>query len=97
DGGITSGLQEDHLCHATPAALKALDIIENTTRVLAIELLAAAQAYDLQADGASRAAPTDALWRHVRERVPVYRDDRPLADDIAIAAGIVASVPPPVM
>jgi histidine ammonia-lyase len=26
--------------------------------------------------------------------VPVYRDDRPLAEDIAIAAGIVAGVPP---
>ncbi|WP_201320146.1 aromatic amino acid lyase, partial [Burkholderia sp. E168m30] len=86
--------QEDHLCHATPAALKALDIIENTTRVLAIELLAAAQAYDLQPGETGRAASTDALWRHVRERAPAYHDDRPLADDIAIAAGIVAGVPP---
>ncbi|CAG9246842.1 Histidine ammonia-lyase [Burkholderia diffusa] len=94
DGGITSGLQEDHLCHATPAALKALDIIENATRVLAIELLAAAQAYDLQANGAAPAPSTDALWRYVRERVPAYHDDRPLADDIAIAAGIVAGEPP---
>ena len=41
-----------------------------------------------------RAASTDALWRHVRERAPAYHDDRPLADDIAIAAGIVAGVPP---
>ncbi|KWA23241.1 HAL/PAL/TAL family ammonia-lyase [Burkholderia territorii] len=94
DGGITSGLQEDHLCHATPAALKALDIIENATRVLAIELLAAAQAYDLQANGAAPALSTEALWRHVRERVPAYHDDRPLADDIAIATGIVAGEPP---
>ena len=93
DGGITSGLQEDHLCHATPAALKALDIIENTTRVLAIELLAASQAYDLQENEASRAAPTDA-WRYVRDRVPAYQDDRPLADDIASAAAIVAGIPP---
>ncbi|GBH26947.1 aromatic amino acid ammonia-lyase [Burkholderia vietnamiensis] len=96
DGGITSGLQEDHLCHATPAALKALDIIENATRVLAIELLAAAQAYDLQAGNTGRAASTDALWRHVRERVRAYRDDRPLADDIAMAAAIVAGPPLPV-
>ncbi|MFP3608267.1 aromatic amino acid lyase, partial [Paraburkholderia sp. SIMBA_053] len=47
DGGITSGLQEDHLCHATPAALKALEIVDNAGRIVAIELLAAAQAYDL--------------------------------------------------
>src|SRR6201996_2907049 len=54
DGGITSGLQEDHLCHATPAALKALEIVDNTGRIVAIELLAAAQAYDLQSVDAPR-------------------------------------------
>ncbi|KWE92666.1 histidine ammonia-lyase [Burkholderia ubonensis] len=97
DGGITSGLQEDHLCHATPAALKALDIIENATRILAVELLAAAQAYDLQPHAARRAAPTDGLWRRVRERIPTYRDDRPLADDIAAAAALVAGSPPPAL
>ena len=36
DGGITSGLQEDHLCHATPAALKALEIVDNAGRIVAI-------------------------------------------------------------
>ncbi|AIO69700.1 HAL/PAL/TAL family ammonia-lyase [Burkholderia oklahomensis] len=97
DGGITSGLQEDHLCHATPAALKALDIIENATRVLAIEWLAAAQAYDLQPDDLRRAAHTDALLQRVRERIALYRDDRPLADDISAAAQIIASSMPPVL
>ncbi|WP_133670902.1 aromatic amino acid ammonia-lyase [Burkholderia pseudomallei] len=96
DGGVTSGLQEDHLCHATPAALKALDIIENATRVLAIELLAAAQAYDLQPGDARRAALTDTVWRRLRGRVPSYRDDRPLADDIAAAATLLADAAPPV-
>ncbi len=42
DGGITSGLQEDHLTHATPAALKALQILDNAEHILAIELLAGA-------------------------------------------------------
>lgn len=96
DGGITSGLQEDHLCHATPAALKALDIIENATRVLAIELLAAAQAYDLQPGDARRAALTDTVWQRLRGRVPSYCDDRPLADDIAAAAALLADAAPPV-
>ena len=68
DGGITSGLQEDHLCHATPAALKALEIIDNAGRIVAIELLAAAQAYDLQTGDVSRAPYTDSLWRSVRQR-----------------------------
>jgi histidine ammonia-lyase len=89
DGGITSGLQEDHLAHATPAAAKLLGIVENTEAILAIELLAAVQAYDLAAEGPARApnaparAPaTDAAYRRVRRIVSLYRDDRPLADDI---------------
>ncbi|MEX3932003.1 histidine ammonia-lyase [Paraburkholderia phymatum] len=95
DGGITSGLQEDHLCHATPAALKALEIVDNTGRIIAIELLAAAQAYDLQSVDAPRAPHTDALWRRVRAVVPTYRDDRPLADDMAAAFRMIGEAAPP--
>jgi histidine ammonia-lyase len=82
DGGVTSGLQEDHLSHATPAALKLLKIIDNAEIIVAIELLAAAQAYELQRDSSSRAAQTDAVHRRVRALVPPYRDDRPLGADI---------------
>ena len=82
DGGITSGLQEDHLSHATPAALKLLKIIDNAEIIVAIELLAAAQAYELRRDSLSRAARTDAVYRRVRALIPQYRDDRPLSADI---------------
>jgi histidine ammonia-lyase len=82
DGGITSGLQEDHLSHATPAALKLLKIIDNTEIVLTIELLAAAQAYELQGNSCARAPRTDALYRRTRSVIPQYRDDRPLGGDI---------------
>jgi histidine ammonia-lyase len=82
DGGVTSGLQEDHLSHATPAALKLLKIIDNAEIIIAIELLAAAQAYELQRDSLSRAAQTDAVYRRVRALVPQFRDDRPLGADI---------------
>jgi histidine ammonia-lyase len=85
DGGVTSGLQEDHLAHATPAALKLLKILANAQSILAIELLAAAQAYDLEPHGAARAAGTDALYRRVRQIIAHYRDERPLAQDIARA------------
>ena len=85
DGGITSALQEDHLCHATPAALKALAILANSRQVLAIELLAAAQAYDLQDPAGSRAPATDALLGAIRARIARYADDRPLAGDIQAA------------
>ncbi|MEK6426401.1 MAG: aromatic amino acid lyase, partial [Burkholderia gladioli] len=95
DGGVTSGLQEDHLCHATPAALKALLVIENSCRILGIELLAAAQAYDLQPVEAPRAAYTDTLYLRIRHDVATYRDDRPLADDITLAFGLIAQGEPP--
>ena len=35
DGGVTSGLQEDHLSHATPGALKLLKIIDNAEIIVA--------------------------------------------------------------
>ncbi|SAL52507.1 phenylalanine/histidine ammonia-lyase [Caballeronia arvi] len=96
DGGVTSGLQEDHLCHATPAALKALEIIENSARILGIELLAATQAYDLQPTQLARAPYTDSLRAKVRGVLPIYRDDRPLANDMTFAFRMIADgVPPP--
>jgi len=94
DGGITSGLQEDHLCHATPAALKLLKILDNAEGILAIELLAAAQAYDLQSGSRARAAATDAVYRAVRSQVSFYRDDRPLAGDIERAREIIRALEP---
>jgi histidine ammonia-lyase len=82
DGGVTSGLQEDHLCHATPAALKLLKILDNAEFILSIELLAAIQAYDLQPGQLARAPNTDIVYRALRGRIPHYRDERPLARDI---------------
>ena len=89
DGGVTSALQEDHLTHSTPAALKILMILDNAERILAIELLAAAQAYELQPRGGRRAPGTEALYRAVRAVVPPYADDRPLAVDMASARDLI--------
>jgi histidine ammonia-lyase len=87
DGGTTSGLQEDMLCHATPAALKALQIIANVQNIVAIELLAAAQSYDLLDLSAAAPAPhTFALYQALREVIGMYADDRILGEDIAAAA-----------
>lgn len=83
DGGITSALQEDILTHATPAATKALSIIDNLETVLSIEFLTAAQAYDVQPIQRSTAAATGALRARIRSRIPAYADDRPLNRDFA--------------
>jgi histidine ammonia-lyase len=88
DGGVTSGLQEDHLAHATPAALKLLQIVGNAETIFAIELLAAAQAYDLAPDAPARAPATERAHGRVRRLVSFYRDDRPLADDIDAIRGL---------
>ena len=85
DGGVTSGLQEDMLCHATPAALKALDIIANVQAVVAIELLAACQSYDLLDPDLEPAPRTSALYQALRGEIGAYADDRPLSEDIAAA------------
>jgi len=84
DGGVTSGLQEDQLSHATPAATKLLQIIDNAEAIVAIELLSAAQAYELQpaAPARARAAATEAVYQVVRAAVAPYRDERPLAGDM---------------
>lgn len=93
DGGITAGLQEDILTHATPAALKSLSILENLENILAIELIAAAQAYDLQPDFRDSAQRTTALRREIRAHIPIYADDRPIADDIDSMRKIMRSEP----
>lgn len=85
DGGVTSGLQEDHLSHATPGALKLHKIIDNAEIIVAIELLAAVQAYELQRDSRARAPHTDEVYRRVRALIPQFRDDRPLGGDIQSA------------
>jgi len=93
DGGVTSGLQEDHLSHATPGALKLLEIIDNAENIVAIEMLAAAQAYDLQRDSLARAGQTDALYRRVRALIPQFKDDRPLSADIQNARRLIGMPP----
>jgi histidine ammonia-lyase len=93
DGGVSSALQEDEIPHATPCALKAIQVIENLESILAIELLAAAQAYGFQDQALARAPATDAVYRRLRETIAVYADDRPLATLIAAAVDFMRRVP----
>lgn len=78
---LTSGLQEDHLSFATPAALNCGSIIENTESVLAIELLSAAQAHEFILER-RWGMGTRLLYDLFREQVPAMENDRLLADDI---------------
>ena len=95
DGGLTSGLQEDFLAHPTAAAGKLLAVIDNAEYILAIELMAGAQAHDFLAATAPRAAGTDLVYRAVRERISRYGDERPLNGDIEAVRSLIRETLPP--
>ncbi|HZN55686.1 MAG TPA: histidine ammonia-lyase [Candidatus Polarisedimenticolaceae bacterium] len=80
----TSAGKEDHVSMGVHAARKAARIVEHAETVLAIELLAAAQALDFRKPlRAGRGA--DAAHRAFRRRVPSMERDRVLAPDIETA------------
>jgi histidine ammonia-lyase len=64
-------------------------VAANARRVLAIELLAAAQGIDLLRPLAS-STPLEALHRDLRERVPTWENDREMAPDLACAEEFLA-------
>ncbi len=84
----TSAEKEDHVSMGTIAARKAEAILRNAERVVAIELLAAAQGIDLLRPLAT-SAPLDAAHRVIRAVSPMLGDDRPLAPDIEAVARLV--------
>ncbi|WAG78705.1 histidine ammonia-lyase [Metapseudomonas furukawaii] len=88
DNFVTSGLQEDHLSLGTSAALKLGKALDNYRRILAIEYLLAAQAFEFHRP-TRFGAGTGAAWETLRERVPAYDQDRWLAPDIARAADLI--------
>jgi len=95
DGGVTSALQEDFLAHPTAAAMKLLALLDNAEQIFAIELLAAAQALDFHSGQASRAKGTDVVYRTLRDILPRYADDRPLAKDMAAARDLLVAFAAP--
>jgi histidine ammonia-lyase len=86
----TSAMQEDHVSMAWSAARKLRTVVANLGRILAVELLAAAQAIELRAPLAPAPASRAVIDR-VREDVPAYDEDRHLAPELARAAELVAS------
>ena len=92
DNFVTSALQEDHLSLGTSSALKLLKVVQNTTQVLAIEYLLAAQAFEFL-KGQRFGVGTGYAWQLLREAVPPYDEDRWLAPDIASASRLLRSAP----
>ena len=86
----TSAGKEDHVSMGPTAAWKAARVVENASRVLAIELLAACEALDFRRPLRS-SAPLEAVHALVRTRVPAHGHDRPLSPEIEALAELVAS------
>jgi len=76
-----SASQEDHVSMGMLAARKALEVVRNARRVVATELVCAAQASDLISRG-NRGAGTEAAWRRVRSAAEPMDADREFAGDI---------------
>ncbi len=84
----TSAGQEDHVSMGNAAGLKAWQVVANSERALAIELLAGAQAVEFLAP-LEPGAGVRAVRAAVRSLSPRLRDDRPLSPDIeAVAAAV---------
>ncbi|MDN3526534.1 histidine ammonia-lyase [Halomonas sabkhae] len=84
DNFLTSGLQEDHLSFGESAALKLDQALDNAFRVLSIEYLVAAQAFDL-IDDQEFASSTELAWRILREVIPFYEEEHGLYLDLQAA------------
>jgi histidine ammonia-lyase len=85
DSVPTSAGQEDHVSMGNHAGLKLERVLANAERVLAIELLCAAQGVDFLAPRRPGTG-TQALRDIVREDVPFLEADRVLSDEIELIA-----------
>jgi histidine ammonia-lyase len=86
----SSANQEDHVSMGTIAARKAREILKNAQRVLAIEMLAAAQALEYRNEG-GRGAGTDAAYELVRSFIPPLKEDRVMYPDIDKSAEMIVN------
>ena len=81
--------QEDFVSMGMTSAIKARQILDNNYAVLAIELMAAAQAFDFRQGKPSRGSK--AAYKVIREHSPHLDADRPLYEDHNRLAEVVRS------
>ncbi len=86
----SSANQEDHVSMGTIAGRKAREIMENTRKVLAMEILAACQAIDLRKDkGLGKG--TKVAYNIIRDNIKYVEDDRVMYIDINKCEDIIIS------
>ena len=94
--------QEDHVSMAPIAARKARKILQNVSKIVAIEMIYAAQALDLRMQSMNKNNGSDnpenilgegtvIAYREIRKHVPFLEADRPIYKDIEAAERLVNS------
>jgi histidine ammonia-lyase len=86
----TSANREDHVSMSTTAARKCRSVITNTSRVLACELLCAAQGLEFLLP-LRPGRGVDAAYRHIREHVRPLGRDRTLHRDLEAVERLIRS------
>lgn len=86
----TSLGQEDHVSMGSISARKSMQVIENLEKILAIELLCAAQCFDFRRPLKS-GEMLEACHALVRQRIDHAEEDRIFAHDIEIALELIQS------
>jgi histidine ammonia-lyase len=77
----TSLGQEDHVSMGSIGSRKALKVVDNVEKILAIEMLTAAQAFEFRKPLASSTI-LEEVHKEIRKKVPFAEKDRVFADDI---------------
>ena len=93
DSISSSNNQEDHVSMGANAAVKCLRVVENVTKVLAIELLTATQALDFRRPLKSSPA-LERICLAFREKVSFVSEDRILRDDMMAAVSFINAQSP---
>jgi histidine ammonia-lyase len=85
----TSANMEDFVSMSPTAGFKARAILKNTWRVLAIELICAAQGLDLR--GPTKCGKgTRAAYLKIREKAPMIKEDRPISQIIETVTDMIS-------
>ncbi len=96
DSIVSSNGQEDHVSMGANAATKLKKVIDNVQRVLAIELIAAAQAIEFRKPQHT-SAPLQRLLAAFRNVVPFIQKDKILHDDLVLAEQFLDQNPEAIM
>jgi tyrosine 2,3-aminomutase len=84
-----NGDNQDVVSMGLIAARNAKKIVDNTSYILAIELLAACQAVDLIGGGGKLSPAGRAVHEFVRESIPSLDEDRYMSDEIEVLAELI--------